>query len=161
MSDVDLASLDLATTSWLAGSAANDYLLAAIREAGHPHLRISHGYVFQLLIDAPKTIGEIAEGLGVTQQAASKAAAELTRLGYLDTLADPQDRRIRRVTLSARGRNAVSDARRARQDLEALLASEIGASEVHTARSALGALLRLTGGLDAARCRRVKPPLVD
>ncbi len=77
----------------------------------------------------PRTIGEIAEGLGVTQQAASKAAAELTRLGYLDGLADPQDRRIRRVTLSARGREAVSDARRARQDLEALLASEIGESE--------------------------------
>jgi DNA-binding MarR family transcriptional regulator len=161
MSDVDLGSLDLATTSWLAGSAANDYLLAAVRNAGHPHLRISHGYVFQRLIEAPQTIGEIAEGLGVTQQAASKAVGELTSLGYLTVLPDPLDRRIRRVTLSSLGQEAVSTARRARRDLETRLAAEIGETALMTARSALRALLHLTGGSDAARRRRVKPPSTE
>ena len=158
MADVEPSELDLATMSWLAGSAANDYLLAAIRGAGHPQLRISHGYVFQLLIDGPRTIGEIAEGLGVTQQAASKTVGELTSLGYLAVVADRRDRRIRRVTLSDRGQDAVSAARLARQALDDRLAAEIGARGMQTAQSALGALLDLTGGRDAVRRRRVKPP---
>jgi DNA-binding MarR family transcriptional regulator len=161
MPDVDLGTLDLATTSWLAGSAANDYLLAAVRSAGHPHLRISHGYVFQRLIEAPQTIGEIADGLGVTQQAASKAVGELIELGYLDTLADARDRRVRRVALSARGENAVSSARQARQQLEGLILSEVGEDAVATARSVLGALLKRAGGFEAARRRRVRPPSQD
>jgi len=161
MPDLDIGALDLATMSWLAGSAANDYLLAAIRSAGHPHLRISHGYVFQRLIEAPRTIGEIAEGLGVTQQAASKAVGELTSLGYLTVVPDPLDRRIRRVALSTLGQEAVSAARRARRELESRLAAEIGETALMTARSALGALLHLTGGLHAARRRRVKPPSAE
>ena len=156
--DVDLNLLDLATLSWLAGSAANDHLLAAIRKAGHPQLRISHGYVFQLLIAAPRTVGEIAESLGVTQQAASKFVAELTSLGYLVVLAEPTDRRVRRVVLSALGERAVSDARAARRKLEKKLATAVGEDVLLTARKALIALLEATGGLEASQRRRARPP---
>jgi DNA-binding MarR family transcriptional regulator len=156
--DVDLEVLDLATLSWLAGSAANDHLLAAIRKAGHPQLRISHGYVFQLLIAAPRTVGEIAESLGVTQQAASKFVAELTSLGYLAVLSAPTDRRVRRVALSGLGEKAVSDARAARRKLEKKLAAEVGDDVLLTARKALIALLGATGGLEASQRRRARPP---
>lgn len=157
---VDLEALDLSTLSWLAGSAGNDYLLAAIRKAGHPQLRISHGYVFQLLISAPRTVGEIADGLGVTQQAASKVVAELASLGYLALLSEPADRRVRRVALSSLGERAVSDARAARRKLENKLTAKVGESGMLTARKALISLLGASGGLEAARRRRAKPPTI-
>ena len=157
MADVDLETLDLATLSWLAGSAGNEHLLSAIRAAGHPQLRVSHGYVFQLLIEGPLTVGEIADGLGVTQQAASKVVLELTSLGYLSALADTADRRVRRVVLSDRGKTAVADARAARRRLEKRLSAAIGASGMRAARRALITLLEASGGLAAARQRRAKP----
>src|SRR5690606_34201186 len=107
MTEVDPTALDLATLSWLAGSAANEHLLAAIRKAGHPDLRISHGYVFQMLIGGPTSISALAEQLGMTQQGASKVVAELTALGYLTAQPSPLDRRIRQIALSRRGEGAI------------------------------------------------------
>ena len=43
----------------------------------HPELRYSHGFVFQQLVEGPRAVGEVAENLGVTSQAVSKAAREL------------------------------------------------------------------------------------
>jgi DNA-binding MarR family transcriptional regulator len=160
LSAVDLETLDIPTLSWLAGSAANAYLLDAIRAAGHPHLRISHGYVFQLLIDGPKTVGEIAKGLGFTQQAASKQVVELNALGYLDTIDDESDGRIRRVALSATARTAVTAARSARSELEKRLLKNMGPTALAATRSALANLLEIAGGIEAAKHRRVKP-IVD
>lgn len=161
MSDVDPLSLDLATLSWLAGSAANAFLLEAIRQAGHPQLRISHGYVFQLLITGPQTIGTLAGGLGVTQQAASKSVADLSALGYITAETDASDRRVRRIALSERGRAAVAEARTARARLQARLIERLGPDTVATASAALASLLDMTGGLEATRSRRVRPPKLD
>ena len=158
MSDIDVETLDLATLSWLAGSAANVHLLAAIRAAGHPHLRISHGYVFQLLLDGPRTVGEIAAGLGVTQQAASKVVAELSSLSYLTQTADPADRRVRRIALSPLGEKSVAAARAARRTLESKLTRKLGPATMRTARRALVALLDAAGGLESVQRRRARPP---
>ena len=45
--------------------------------AEHPDVRYSHGFVFQQLVEGPRPVGEVAENLGVTSQAISKAAREL------------------------------------------------------------------------------------
>ena len=161
MSEVEPHSLDLATLSWLAGSAANEFLLAAIRAAGHPQLRISHGYVFQLLIGGPKNIGVLAQELGVTQQAASKVVAELTAFGYLTALPSPKDRRIRQIALSKGGEDAVMAARAARAGLDARLRATIDAETIAGAQRALTALLEATGGMETTRHRRVRPPKLD
>lgn len=158
MNDVDPADLDLATLAWLAGSAANEYLLGEIRAAGHPQLRIAHGYVFQLLIDAEPTVGEIAEALGVTQQAASKVVLELERLGYLRRRPDDTDQRVRRVGLTDAGRDAVEVARAARQRLDAKLAERADTRALRATRRVLAALLEEAGGVGAVRARRVRVP---
>lgn len=157
MSDVDPLSLDLATLSWLAGSAANELLLRTIQKGGHPHLRISHGYVFQMLISGPKTVGALAELLGVTQQAASKVVAELSGYGYLTSVVCEDDRRVRQVALSELGQEAVESARSARSELEARLLSSLDADTIAKARRALVCLLDAAGGLEATRRRRVRP----
>jgi hypothetical protein len=55
------------------------------------------------LMPWPRTIGSLAERLGVSQQAASKAVADLERRGCVRREADPADGRARRVALTARG----------------------------------------------------------
>ena len=47
--------------------------------------------MFQHLVPGPLPVGALARRMGVSQQAASKAAAELERLGYLERSADPAD----------------------------------------------------------------------
>ena len=82
--------------------------------AGFEDVRFSHGFVFQHLLREPMTVGALARAMGVTQQRASKAAAELEELGYVRREVDPADARVRRLVLTARGHGAVAAARLAR-----------------------------------------------
>jgi DNA-binding MarR family transcriptional regulator len=157
VSTVDLEALDLPTLAWLAGSAANEYLLARIRAGGHPDVRISHGYVFQYLLVGARSIGELAELLGVTQQAASKSVLELESLGYVMRSAEASDSRVKRVELSALGRKVIERGRSARASLEAKLASELGERTMNAGRRTLIALLEQTADVQAVRTRRVRP----
>ena len=158
MRRLDPADIDLATLAWLAGSSANGYLLAAIRGAGHPAIRTSHGYVFQHLLTDTPTMGELAALLGVTQQAASKMVVELEGLGYVRRMAGDGDQRIRRVSLTPLGREAVAAARAARADLERILDAAVGPAAMRIARDTLQTLIERTGGRDAVARRRVRPP---
>ena len=50
-------------------------------------VRYSHGFLIQQLVEGPRPVGEIAENLGVTSQAVSKAVRELEALGYVERAA--------------------------------------------------------------------------
>ncbi|MDQ2697576.1 MAG: MarR family transcriptional regulator [Actinomycetota bacterium] len=156
MDDLD-ARLDLATLAFLAGSAANDALLQLIRRGGHSALRISHGYVFQRLVAGEPTVGELSRALGVSQQAASKAIAELETLGYVERRGDTSDRRVTRLALTDAGAEAVAVARRARADLERAVADRVGAADLAAAHRVLTALLMQVDGEKAVRNRSVRP----
>ncbi|WP_346135334.1 MarR family winged helix-turn-helix transcriptional regulator [Lentzea roselyniae] len=146
---VDLMRLDLATLAHLAGSSANDAVLARLHEIGHTGVRVSHGYVIQHLIEGAPTVSELGELLGVTQQAASKQLLELERLGYVERVPDPADSRVRRARLTGRGRRLVEDSRRLRRELD------VPGDEV--AKRALIRLLDATGGTEKVLKRRVVP----
>ncbi len=60
-----------------------------------PLLRVLHDR-------GPQTVGEIAEAVGQTHSAVSQLADKLTDQGWLDVIADPADKRRRRLTLTAR-----------------------------------------------------------
>jgi DNA-binding MarR family transcriptional regulator len=155
---VDPADLDLTTLAMLAGAAAAGQVQAVLESRGFAGLRISHGYVFQHLLGSPPTIGELAGKLEMTQQGASKVVAELTGLGYLDRVTEAGDARVRRVTLSLRGKAAVEAARQARRDIESQLMATCGAGRLRTARRVLLSALDDLGGLEAVRRRRVPLP---
>jgi DNA-binding MarR family transcriptional regulator len=127
-------------------------------QTGCTDLRISHGFVVQHVVEGPVRIGELAERMGVTQQAASKAVAELEALGYLERSGDPDDGRVRRVGLSARGAAAVATARAVRAEIERELAAALGADRVEAARGTALAALEWAGGAEAVRTRRVPAP---
>jgi DNA-binding MarR family transcriptional regulator len=154
--DADPEDFDLPTLAALAGAAANTAIQRRLSEQGHIELRLSYGYVIQRLVAGDPTIGELSESLGVTQQAASKTVSEMEAAGLVERAPDPVDGRVRRISLSPRGRTVLNAARGARRDLEAELG--LDDAELAAARTALLRLLDVSGGLAAARARRVRPP---
>lgn len=147
--------LDVVSAMFLAGLALNEEAVRRLAAAGHPELRISHGFLIQHVVDGPRPVGELADRMGVTQQAASKAVAELIRLGYLERRPDPDDARVRLIGLSARGTAAVALTRKIRADMETELAARLGGDRVAALRSDAWAVLEWTGGAAAVRARRV------
>jgi DNA-binding MarR family transcriptional regulator len=150
--------IDTVTALHLSGLALTTEALRRLHAAGHPELRISHGFVVQHLVQGPVRVGDLATRMGVTQQAASKAVAELAALGYLERATDPADARVRRIGLSARGRAAVATTRAVRADIEHELAAALGADRVEAARRTALDALEWAGGTGAVRARRVPAP---
>ena len=70
---------------------------------GFDDVRPAHGYAFVRLAPDGATIGELAEHLGVTKQAASQLVDELVRKGYVERRPHPTDARARLVVLTERG----------------------------------------------------------
>ncbi len=149
--------LDFAVAAQLTGLTLTERALERLHARGHTPLRVSHGYLFQHLVGGPVTIGELAEQLGVTQQAVSKTVSELTATGYVQRVPDPTDGRVRRVAFTERGHAAVRDAREVRAELVGELNEKLGADRVESARRTLLAALDIVGGTAAVRNRRVRP----
>lgn len=153
--------LDVSALAMLTGEAARATITAAIHAAGFADVRPAHGYVFQRLIGARPTIGDIARDLGMTQQGASKLVVELETLGYVSREADPDDSRIRRVTLTRRGRDCIEAARAARADLQRALAERVGERRLATTTAVLAEFADLLELTDAITSRSVEPTLDD
>ncbi|MEO7729532.1 MAG: MarR family transcriptional regulator [Kofleriaceae bacterium] len=155
-SDVDLAALDLGYLALFVGMRVNEVLLDKLHAAGYADARHAHGYVFQHLIDGPRTITELARRLDVSQQAASKSVAELIDLGYLVSEPSP-DRRARRISLSKRARACIALSRQVRARLEHKLVAKHRAAFART-RTLLATILVELGGAPAVRARQIRAP---
>jgi DNA-binding MarR family transcriptional regulator len=151
-------NLDLPLASLFAGWAMADEVQRRIAADGMGDLRFADGLVFQHLVPGPLPIGVLAERMGVTQQGASKAVADLERRGYVERVRDPGDARSRRAALTERGAAAIAAGRRHRAALEAELAERLGPRRVEGARRALTDALRELGAEAPVRGRRVRPP---
>ena len=155
-----LADLDLPTVVSLVGSAVDRRVLDSLTAAGIHGLRTGHGHVVQRLVAGPSTVGEIADAVGVTQQAVSKTVRELVDLGYVERSSDPLDRRRRPLALTPAGRRAVRVARRARTALHDEVAASVTTRDLAAARRVLGQLARALG-LDDEIARRSVPAPPD
>jgi len=102
-------------------------------------------------------VADLARRLDVSQQAASKAVAELVALGYLED-APSHDRRARTVRLSKRGLSSIERARAIRGTLEQRLRKRHGPATIERAKSLLARILEDLGGADAVRARRIRAP---
>jgi DNA-binding MarR family transcriptional regulator len=156
--EFDPAEADLSLAALFAGWAMADEVQRRLAADGFADLRFADGFVFQHLVGGPVTVGALAERLGVTQQAASKSAADLERRGYVSREPDPADARARLVGLAARGHQAIEAARRHRAALVAELADRHGPRRTEAARRVLLDLLGDLGAEAAVRGRRVRAP---
>ena len=154
----DPAGADFSLAALFAGWALADEVQRRIAADGLDDLRFADGVVFQHLVPGPRTIGALAERLGVTQQGASKAVTDLERRGYVRREADPEDGRARRVALTERGEAAIAAGRRHRAALERELGAKLGTERVEAARETLLEAMEAFGGAAAVRGRRVRPP---
>jgi DNA-binding MarR family transcriptional regulator len=156
--EVVLADLDLSDISLFAGWAMNDALLRRLAADGFADIRVHDGVVFQHVLAGPLSITELAARMGVTQQAASKAVADLERRDLLARRSSGTDGRTRLLQLTERGHAAVAAGRRHRAALDAELAEALGPARVGAARALLADVLAHLGAVDAVRTRRIRPP---
>ncbi|GAA3853480.1 hypothetical protein GCM10022243_18890 [Saccharothrix violaceirubra] len=124
--------------------------------AGHHEVRTIHGYVFRHLLDGPIRITDLADLLGMTAQGASKVVADMERAGYASRSPDPHDSRVRLVSLTRRGHEAVRISRRARADVTGELLATLG-PEGDKLITALRRLSDHTDALPDLLARRLRP----
>lgn len=76
---------------------------------GHGVAFQSGQYPFLLAVDrlGPVTIGEVAEAVGITQPGATRAIAQLVKIGMVKTRPGRDDQRQRIVSLTAKGKRQV------------------------------------------------------
>jgi DNA-binding MarR family transcriptional regulator len=156
--DVEVADLDLSDLTLFAGWAMNDAVLRRLADDGFADLRLHDGVVFQHVLAGPLSITGLAGRMGVTQQAASKAVADLERRDLLVRRPSGTDGRARVLEPTERGKAAIDAARRHRAALEAELAAALGPDRVRTARAVLSDVLVHLDAVDAVRTRRIRPP---
>jgi DNA-binding MarR family transcriptional regulator len=152
------STLDLSLTALFAGWAMTDEVQRRLAGQGFGELRFNDGVVIQHVLAAPLSITALAERMGVTQQAASKAVADLERRGLVRREPDPADARTKLLHLTGHALAAVEATRALRAELQDELVTEYGAGRVDDARALLTSVIDRFGGGDAIRARRVRPP---
>jgi DNA-binding MarR family transcriptional regulator len=156
---VSETSVDVTTSLSHIGAAVDAHVLVELRRARLRGLRKGHGYVIQRLIAGPATATEIADLLGVSQQAVSKTVGELVSLGYVRQSIDRRDRRRRQLTLTARGRRAVEVSSAARAALQQEIAAKAGRRRFASAQAVLAITADVLGIAEQISTRSVSPPL--
>jgi DNA-binding MarR family transcriptional regulator len=98
---------------------------------GFNDVRPAHGFAFVRLAPDGATIGELAEHLGVSKQAASQLVEELVRKGYVERRPHPDDARARLVVLTERGWACTRAADEAAADTVAPWIAALGPARFH------------------------------
>jgi DNA-binding MarR family transcriptional regulator len=160
--DEDVFSqLDLGYLGQFLAQRINELVLSDCRRTGFPSMRVSHGYIVQHLVTSSgpvsRTGSELARRMGVTQQAASKAVAELVRLGVVE-IEEAPDRRAKNIRLTTRGWEGVQYSRRSRSRLEAKIGRQLGMKRYLETKKALRDCITMIGGVGRIQSRRVRQP---
>jgi DNA-binding MarR family transcriptional regulator len=147
--DSDLAILVVGAARVVA-----DRLGHAVARAGIEDMRAPYGYVIRALADRDRTLTELAGLLGVSKQAAIKVVDEMEARGFLTRATSPDDRRVKLLHLTTKGRKVRRAALAASRKMEQELRAEVGNAAVDDMRVALEQLLARHGALADARAGR-------
>src|SRR6478752_5674797 len=112
-------------------------MLERLHEHGFDDLDAAHLTVFQYPGPQGARPSELAARLRISKQALNYLLGELERLGYLEREADPDDRRSKRVALTARGIAAIGVIREAVAEMEAAWKQQLGAKRFGELRALL------------------------
>jgi DNA-binding MarR family transcriptional regulator len=109
------------------------------RESG---LSISNlGALFYIYRIGSCGVTEIGDQLGITSAAASQMLERLVQIGLVLRSEDPDDRRVKRIALTDKGRTILDEGIRARQDWLDDLAEALSDGEKESITSALKILI--------------------
>lgn len=132
--------LDFGVLLNVAFVAFKDALDADLAAAGYDDIGTSFGYVFRLLAEAPCNLSELALQLGMSAPGALKVVDDMVAKGYVTRSADADDRRVKRLELTERGRAALARARSFHEKYERALVQRVGERRVFATRKLLEAM---------------------
>jgi DNA-binding MarR family transcriptional regulator len=112
-------------------------LLEALATSGHEYIRHKHGAVFANLDDRGTRPSVLAERAGMTRAAMGELVDELERLGYVERLPDPADRRAKLVVGTAPARDVLAIVITVNDGLERRLKRELGSEAYDSLRAGL------------------------
>lgn len=147
--DSDLAILVVGAARVVA-----DRLGDAVVRSGIDDMRAPFGYVIRALADGDRTLTELAGLLGVSKQAAIKVVDEMEARGFLARQTHSDDRRVKLLHLTAKGRKVRRAALAESHKLERELRAAAGDAAVDDMREALAQLLARHDALADARAGR-------
>lgn len=132
---------DLPLLLLAAAAEVTDAIHHGVVAAGFTDIRPTHGFAFVRMAPNGATVGEIAEHLGVTKQAASQIVDELVKKGYAERNPHPHDARARLITLTERGWACTRAADAAIAKFTEHWARTLGAGAVVELRNALARMV--------------------
>jgi DNA-binding MarR family transcriptional regulator len=101
--------MDLATLMFVSYRSMDERVQRAMREAGYD-VTVAQSRLAQRIADEGSRLTELADRAQVTKQTASLLVAALEREGLVERVPDPSDGRARLIRMSARGREAATQA---------------------------------------------------
>lgn len=117
--------------------AGTELLHRHFAERGHPEIRPPHGNVMQYLDDQGTRVSVLAERAQITKQSMAELVAHLERLGYVERIADPSDRRAKIVRATPEGNQLYAIARDVMAELESEWTRLLGKTKMRTLRQLL------------------------
>ncbi|MDH6109813.1 DNA-binding MarR family transcriptional regulator [Kitasatospora sp. MAP12-15] len=111
-----------------------------VRSRGFADMRPAGGYALIRLAPDGATVGELAEHLDVTKQAASQLVDELVGKGYVERHPHPSDARARLVVMTERGWACTRAADEAAAEAIRPWEAELGPQRLRELRDALARL---------------------
>ncbi|WP_449447700.1 MarR family winged helix-turn-helix transcriptional regulator [Thermomonas brevis] len=115
----------------------------ALAEAGFDDIPGNGLFVVGAVARTRLPMASLVRALGVTKQAAGKLVDTLALRGYVERVADPDDRRRLLVAPTPRGAAAAEAIRAATGGIDAQLAARVPAAQIAHARAVLLALAAL------------------
>jgi DNA-binding MarR family transcriptional regulator len=104
------------------------------------------GLLYQIHVSGEPTMGEIASAMIMDLSALGHTLKPLIRDGYVETVADKSDRRIRRVRLTKAGEKKLAEAMKLWKVAQQRLEDRIGAEKAQKLRAALDEIAGLDLG---------------
>ncbi len=101
------------------------------------------GLLYQIRASGAPTMGELATVLIMDLSALGHTLKPLIRDGYVETVADKDDRRIRRVRLTTAGEKKLAEAMKLWKVAQQRLEERIGAEKAERLRAALDEIAEL------------------
>lgn len=123
----------IALADKLARALRNDMLVNGHRQ-GHTEIQASHNAVFATLPSAGARAADMAVRSGITRQSMGEVIRDMTRLGVLETIPDPDDRRAKIVRFTDYGHKLAQSGKQHIMDLEELFRAEFGEEDWETTR---------------------------
>jgi DNA-binding MarR family transcriptional regulator len=117
--------------------AGTELLHRRFAERGHPEIRPPHDNVMQFLDDGGTRVSMLAERAQITKQSMAELVAHLERLGYVERVPDPSDRRAKLVRATSRGKQLYAIAREVVAEIEAEWTRRLGKAKMRRLRELL------------------------